>query len=137
MNIYLKLPHSHFKRLINLLFYFCSTLYVTGTQQPNVVLIICDDLNDYITGIPGQTGHSQASSPNVEKLAQSGVSFRRAYSNNPVCATSRASFLTGLYSHTAKNLFWGTGLRTRSKKTAVRSWSTFEPTVTILQVQAR
>lgn len=79
---------------------------VAFAKQPNVVLIVCDDLNDYITGIPGQTGHPQAKTPNVQKLAKSGVAFRRAYSNNPVCAPSRSSFLTGLYHHTSKNLFW-------------------------------
>ncbi len=76
-------------------------------EKPNVVLIVCDDLNDYITGIPGQTGHPQTLTPNVEKLAKSGVAFRRAYSNNPVCAPSRSSFLTGIYPHTSGNLFWG------------------------------
>ena len=75
-------------------------------DKPNVVLIVCDDLNDYITGIPGQAGHPQAKTPNVEKFAQSGVAFRRAYSNNPVCAPSRSSFLTGIYPHTSGNLFW-------------------------------
>ncbi|MEN8126414.1 MAG: sulfatase [Planctomycetota bacterium] len=75
-------------------------------QKPNVVLIVCDDLNDYITGIPSQTGHPQARTPHVEKLAESGVAFRRAYSNNPVCAPSRSSFLTGIYPHTSGNLFW-------------------------------
>ena len=77
-----------------------------AAQQPNVVLIVCDDLNDYITGIPGQSGHPQSITPNVEKLAKSGVAFRRAYSNHPVCAPSRASFLTGIYGHTSGNLFW-------------------------------
>ncbi len=78
----------------------------TWAKKPNVVLIVCDDLNDYITGIPGQAGHPQAKTPNVEKLAKSGVAFRRAYSNNPVCAPSRSSFLTGIYPHTSGNLFW-------------------------------
>ena len=77
-----------------------------AADKPNVVLIVCDDLNDYITGIPGQTGHPQSLTPNVEKLAKSGVAFRRAYSNNPVCAPSRSSFLTGIYCHTSGNLFW-------------------------------
>jgi iduronate 2-sulfatase len=75
-------------------------------SRPNVVLIVCDDLNDYITGISGQTGHPQSLTPNVEKLARSGVAFRRAYSNNPVCAPSRSSFLTGIYPLTSGNLFW-------------------------------
>ena len=90
-----------------------STLLAAGVcdtkaepEKPNVVLIVCDDLNDYITGIPGDTGHPQAVTPHVAKLAQSGVAFRRAYSNNPVCAPSRSSFLTGIYPHTSGNLFW-------------------------------
>lgn len=79
---------------------------IDESKQMNVVLIVCDDLNDYITGIPGKTGHPQARTPHVEKLAKSGVAFRRAYSNNPVCAPSRSSFLTGIYPHTSGNLFW-------------------------------
>ena len=74
------------------LFTLILSVVAMGTvwaKQPNVVLIICDDLNDYITGIPGQHGHPQARTPNVEKLAKSGVAFRRAYSNEPVCAPSR------------------------------------------------
>ena len=83
-----------------------ATASAAEAARPNVVLIVCDDLNDYITGIPGQAGHPQASTPKVEKFARSGVAFRRAYSNNPVCAPSRASFLTGIYPHTSGNLFW-------------------------------
>lgn len=72
-------------------------------SRPNVVLIVCDDLNDYVTGM---AGHPQARTPNIARLAQSGVAFRRAYSNNPICAPSRSSFLTGIYPHTSRNLFW-------------------------------
>jgi len=74
-----------------------------AAEKPNVVLIVCDDLNDYITTMGG---HPQAKTPNIEKLAQSGVAFRRAYSNSPICAPSRSSFLTGVYPHTSKNLFF-------------------------------
>ena len=95
--------------------YGLKTLMIAGTvavlslpcaqakAKPNVVLIVCDDLNDYITGMGG---HPQARTPNVEKLARSGVAFKRAYSNNPICAPSRSSFLTGIYPHTSGNLFW-------------------------------
>jgi len=51
-------------------------------------------------------GHPQAHTPNIDKLAKSGVSFRRAYSNEPVCAPSRSSFLTGIYPQTSRNLFF-------------------------------
>jgi choline-sulfatase len=72
-------------------------------RRPNVVMIVCDDLNDYVTGM---AGHPQARTPSIARLARSGVAFRRAYSNNPICAPSRSSFLTGIYPHTSKNLFW-------------------------------
>jgi iduronate 2-sulfatase len=76
---------------------------VDGGRRPNVVLIVCDDLNDYVSGMEG---HPQARTPNIARLAESGVAFKRAYSNNPICAPSRSSFLTGIYPHTSKNLFW-------------------------------
>ena len=69
----------------------------------NVVFIICDDLNDF-TSVNG--GHPQAYTPNMARFAKTAVSFENAYSNNPVCAPSRASLFTGIYPHTSKNLFW-------------------------------
>ena len=69
-------------------------------RRPNVLLIVCDDLNDYVTGL---NGHPQARTPHLERLAETAVSFTRAYSNNPICAPSRSSFLTGIYPHTSKN----------------------------------
>ena len=63
-------------------------------SRPNVVLIVCDDLNDYVEGFGG---HPQTKTPNMAKLAESGVRFTSAYSNVPVCAPSRGSFLTGIY----------------------------------------
>jgi len=78
--------------------------WVAADERPNVVLIICDDLNDYVEGFEG---HPQTRTPSMKALAKSGVSFDCAYSNNPVCAPSRSSFLTGIYPHTSGNLFWG------------------------------
>lgn len=77
---------------------------VTNSQRkPNIVLIVIDDLNDYIEGFGG---HSQAFTPNISKLAQSGVSFLNAHSNAPICGPSRSSFLTGVYPHNSNNLFF-------------------------------
>ena len=72
--------------------------------RPNVVMIVIDDLNDYVTGMGG---HPQAQTPHMAKLAASGVSFRRAYTNNPVCAPSRGSFFTGIYPHTSGLIHFG------------------------------
>ena len=94
-------------RLIPLsLFTICGLCTIWANERPNVVLIICDDLNDYSTGICCEDGHRQSLTPNVRRLAESGAAFRRAYSNNPVCAPSRSSFLTGIYPQTSGNLFW-------------------------------
>ena len=65
-------------------------------EKPNVVLIICDDLNDYIEGLGG---HPQAKTPNITRLRDSGVSFTQAHCNSPICAPSRASLFTGIYPH--------------------------------------
>jgi iduronate 2-sulfatase len=87
------------KRLLTLLC-LLGLLQPLSATQPNVVLIVCDDLNDFITDMDG---HPQALTPNLRRLAESGVSFRHAYANNPVCAPSRSSFLTGIYPHDSKN----------------------------------
>jgi len=70
-----------------------------STNPPNVVFIICDDLNDIAVN---KAGHPQAKMPNVEKLAGRGVNFVNAYSNNPICAPSRASMLAGIYPHNSQ-----------------------------------
>ena len=64
--------------------------------KPNVILIVCDDLNDYVDGFGG---HPQAKTPNMNRLARSGVAFTQAHCNIPICGPSRASMFTGIYPH--------------------------------------
>ena len=73
-------------------------------EKPNVILIVCDDLNDYV-GVFG--GHPQVKTPNMDRLAASGVSFQQAHCTIPICNPSRASFLTGLYPHTSQCFGFG------------------------------
>ena len=77
-----------------------NSLSATEGGRPNVVFIIVDDLNDYVGHLGG---HPQAQTPNIDALAATGSSFTRAYSNNPICAPSRSSFLTGIYPHSSGN----------------------------------
>ncbi len=60
-----------------------ATSYTAATDRPNVVLIVCDDLNDYIESLGG---HPQAQTPNIERLSKSGVCFAQAHCNIPICA---------------------------------------------------
>lgn len=67
---------------------------------PNVLLIMVDDLNDYV-GFLG--GHPQAKTPNMDRLASKSVIFTNAHSNNPVCGPSRASLFSGIHPHQSLN----------------------------------
>lgn len=66
-------------------------------EPPNVIFIICDDLND---AIHGMGGHPQAITPNIDHLSRLGVRFINAQCNAPLCGPSRASLWSGLYPHT-------------------------------------
>lgn len=63
-------------------------------QRPNIVFILADDMGYSDIGCYG----SEIATPNLDALAGSGLRFSSFY-NNPRCCPSRASLLTGLYSH--------------------------------------
>lgn len=83
----------------------CTNIDQQGNSKskPNVVFIICDDLNDY-SGAFG--GHSQVKTPNIDKLANSAVKFTNAQTNCPVCSPARNSLFTGVYPHESKDFGW-------------------------------
>ncbi|MCG6187348.1 sulfatase [Maribellus maritimus] len=65
-------------------------------QRPNILVIICDDLND---SVEGMGGHPQAITPNIDRLMSEAVIFQNAHCNAPLCGPSRASLWTGIYPH--------------------------------------
>lgn len=68
----------------------------TAGKQPNVLLMMSDQ---HKRSCMGAYGDLVAKTPNLDALASRSVRFSNAYCNNPVCAPSRASMMTGLYSH--------------------------------------
>jgi len=64
-------------------------------QQPNILFILADDMSYPYSSIYGD----QVKTPNLERLAQHGVTFSNAYSATPSCTPSRAAILTGRYPH--------------------------------------
>ncbi|MEJ7691490.1 sulfatase-like hydrolase/transferase [Daejeonella sp.] len=65
-------------------------------KRPNIVLIMADDLGYSDIGCYG----SEISTPNLDRLAKGGLRFSQFYNASRCCPT-RASLLTGLYSHQA------------------------------------
>jgi len=66
-------------------------------SRPNVLLIICDDLNDWALHPPG---HPKARTPHMDRLRQRSLSFRNAHVVVPVCGPSRKCLFSGMYPQT-------------------------------------
>jgi arylsulfatase A-like enzyme len=68
-------------------------------RQPHIVIFNPDQ---WRADVLGHMGNPAAVTPNLDAFAHDdGVSFRRAFCQNPVCTPSRCSFMTGWYPHTA------------------------------------
>lgn len=87
---------------MNKLFYFSFFIILFGCKninsvidesRPNIILIMVDDLGkEWIS----QYGAEDISTPNIDALAKSGVSFNNVYSM-PQCTPTRVTLLTGQY----------------------------------------
>lgn len=69
------------------------------SNKPNI-LWLCTDQQRFDT--IRALGNQFAQTPNLDKLVEQGTSFNNAYCQSPVCAPSRASFLTGRYPRTTR-----------------------------------
>lgn len=67
-------------------------LGLTRADQPNIVLILADDLGYGELGCYGQT---KIRTPHLDQLATQGLRFTQHYSGAPVCAPARCTLLTG------------------------------------------
>jgi len=63
-------------------------------RKPNVILFLGDDLGYSQLGCYGE---QKIHTPNIDRLAASGVRFTQAYSGSPVCAPSRCVLMTGYH----------------------------------------
>ena len=63
----------------------------SSASKPNVVLFFVDDLGWYDLGFR----NAEFESPHIDRLAEEGMSFERAYIPSPTCSPSRAALVTG------------------------------------------
>ena len=76
------------------------------TMKPaNLLFILSDEHNRRVLGC---SGHEMIRTPNLDRLAASGVRFTDAYTNSPICVPARAALATGRYVHQIR--FWDNGI---------------------------
>ena len=75
------------------------TASAVHAQRWNIVYIMSDDHSYQAISAYGHQLSKQAPTPNLDRLAQRGMLFRRAYVENSLSTPSRACLMTGMYSH--------------------------------------
>lgn len=83
------------KNLLSLALLSGLVFATAAAEKPNVLFISVDDLNDWA----GYRGNAQVISPHMDRLAEQGMWFERAYCQYAVCRPSRASMMSGLFYH--------------------------------------
>src|SRR5947207_11269563 len=86
----------------------------------NVVLILVDDMGATDLACYGSQFYK---TPNIDKLAASGMRFTQAYSACTVCSPSRAAILTGKYPARLHITDWIPGLEPANPKLRVPDWT--------------
>ena len=87
-----------------------TSINAAETNKPNVLFIAVDDLNTWVGHLEG---HPNVKTPNIDRLAEQGISFTRAYCSAPLCNPSRVSLLTGIAP--SKSGVYGNGEKLRNK----------------------
>ena len=85
--------YSRMKTLLVIIFLGMNAI-LSAQKQPNVVLIIADDISADFSCYGGQV-----KTPHIDQLAADGVRFNNAYVTASSCSPSRNSIITGRYPH--------------------------------------
>jgi len=71
-----------------------QTKRATKVRQPNIIIILTDDMG---FSDVGTFGGKFVATPNIDRIAKSGMKLHQYYSGAPICSPSRVSMLTGMY----------------------------------------
>ncbi|HXH19478.1 MAG TPA: sulfatase [Chitinophagales bacterium] len=81
-------------KLLSLILLFISSYHFISAQRPNIVIIMADDLDDFVTPL-----FFSEVLPVVDSIKRNGISFKNSFVATPVCCPSRAGLLSGKYGH--------------------------------------
>ena len=73
---------------------------LAGAERPNILFIMSDDHAAHAIGAYGGRLAELDPTPNIDRLAREGARLVNCFSTNSICVPSRASIMTGQYSHT-------------------------------------
>ncbi len=79
--------------LLSLLAVLPLPLQAVADTKPNIIWFVVDDMSANLSCY----GETKISTPNLDRLAEQGTRFTRAYATSPVCSTFRSSLITGMY----------------------------------------
>ncbi len=82
---------SLFIASIVLLLLTSFSIQKTNENHPNIIWIFVEDMNDWM----GCYGDNTVPTPNIDKLAERGIRFNRAYMTAGVCSASRSAIALG------------------------------------------
>lgn len=71
----------------------------SGNERPNILFVLSDDHTSQAWGIYGGVLADYVYNPNIRRLASEGVVLDNCFCTNSISSPSRASILTGTYSH--------------------------------------
>lgn len=92
--------------VIPALFVLSASLAADPPEQPNILFIMSDD---HAWQAISAYGSNRNTTPNIDRIAETGMRFDRCFVENSICAPSRAAILTGTMSHLH-------GIRTNAEK---------------------
>lgn len=88
--------------LIFLILIACGPSPIKKQLPPNIIFIMSDDHTSQAWGVYGGVLQNYAVNQNIQRLVAEGVVLENAFCTNSICVPSRASVLTGQYSHNNK-----------------------------------
>jgi arylsulfatase A-like enzyme len=84
------------RHLIPLAALLLAATPAAAAKRPNVVVMMTDDQRADFMSL---AGHPFLKTPNMDRIGREGAHFKNAFVTNALCAPSRATMMTGLYSH--------------------------------------
>ncbi|WP_199417016.1 sulfatase family protein [Chitinophaga silvatica] len=92
----MKISAGYLKKTWGLLLLFAVGSYAQQPKKPNIVFIFSDD---HAYQAISAYGNKFVKTPNIDRIARQGAKFNNALVTNSICGPSRATLLTGKYSH--------------------------------------